>query len=543
MATGGGGDTYAGKVGRATTKRKKLNILDIFLERKDNTISFNLNKEELSKLLFKKMKMDPKTVIKVDTSAFRTIHVEFNPNVGLESFAELPAFEIRDGLRTKFFRPHHRKDTLVTISWLDLETPDGLINHVFSHFGAMKSNVQWCKIKPENEESEEAKLLNNILSGERQFWIELDRPLKSYASVDQRKVKIFHLGQKRTCARCQKDGENCPGRANAKSCEENGEEKTNVEVAWKTILNTVAYTEWTGGEVSAGNPSNEEESNEPVVQDEAEPIEGCVGLVIDNLEEDATNEDVKTILKKACSEDILNTCSIHPSGSLRSKIVKFPNTDIIPSIAKKVDQKSFRGRMVYCKAFVPKTPPKENKTAASEETSNSPNKDNSSGKVNGSPTSASAEQAIPGLPEEDRVKALKSKVKEKKEKKSKKKESKESLDIKNLSQKDFLISNGKGETSDDAHDQFKFSDDDSESDADEIEDVKDVDAEEADAFATPIQYKSSFGRNVARSESRARSRSVLIKRSSSDDADEGKDRKKKSMKSGLPTPRNHSSNK
>ena len=129
---------------------------------------------------------------------------------------------------------------------------------------------------------------------------------------------------------------------NAKSCEENGGEKINVEVAWKTILNAVAYTEWTGGEVSAGNPSNEEESNEPVVQDEAEPIEGCVGLVIDNLEEDATNEDIKTILKKACSEDILNTCSIHPSGSLRSKIVKFPNTDIIPSIAKKVYQKSFR---------------------------------------------------------------------------------------------------------------------------------------------------------------------------------------------------------
>ena len=92
------------------------------------------------------------------------LHVEFNNNVGLA--AELPAFEIQDGLRTKFFKPHHRKDALVTISWLDLETPDGLINHVFSHFGAMKSNIKWCKIKPENEESEEAKLLNNVLSGD-----------------------------------------------------------------------------------------------------------------------------------------------------------------------------------------------------------------------------------------------------------------------------------------------------------------------------------------------------------------------------------------
>lgn len=203
MATGGGGDSYARKVGRGTTKRKKLNILDILLERQDNSISFNLSKDELSKLLFRKMKMDPKIVIKVDTSAFRTIHVEFDASISPESFSELPTFKIRDGLRTKYSRPQHRKDTLVTISWLDLETPDELVSHVFSHFGKMKSSIQWCKIKPEGEESEESKLLNNILSGERQFWIELDRSIPSYASIDLRKVKVFHLGQKRTCARCQ----------------------------------------------------------------------------------------------------------------------------------------------------------------------------------------------------------------------------------------------------------------------------------------------------------------------------------------------------
>ena len=66
LDTGGGGDrsnghaghvalTYAQRAGGGAGKRNKLNVLDIMLERKDNSINFNLNKEELSKLLFKKI--------------------------------------------------------------------------------------------------------------------------------------------------------------------------------------------------------------------------------------------------------------------------------------------------------------------------------------------------------------------------------------------------------------------------------------------------------------------------------------------------------
>ena len=81
---------YAGTVGKGIMKSEKLNILDIILEKKDNSVSYNLNKEELSKLLFKKMKIDHKKVAKIDTSAFRSIHVEFIPGVELELCADLP---------------------------------------------------------------------------------------------------------------------------------------------------------------------------------------------------------------------------------------------------------------------------------------------------------------------------------------------------------------------------------------------------------------------------------------------------------------------
>ena len=175
--------------------RKKLNVLDIFLERKETSINYNLSKEELAKLIFKKMAIDQKKVKKIDTAGFGKIQLELAEDLNPESFINFPSFDIRDGLRTKFYRPHHRKDTLVYIS----------ISHVLGHFGKIKSSVKWAKIKQEENESQLAKMLNNILSGERQIWMEMDKPISSYAVIDGRKVKLYHPGQKRTCARCQEN--------------------------------------------------------------------------------------------------------------------------------------------------------------------------------------------------------------------------------------------------------------------------------------------------------------------------------------------------
>ena len=118
--------------------------------------------------------------------------------------------------------------------------------HVLNHFGKIKSNVKWSKIKQEEGDSDLAKLLDNILSGERQVWMEVTKPLPSYAVIDNRRVKIYHPGQRRTCARCQKVADQCKGNSNARLCEDNGGEKVNVIDAWKNILATVNYIAWNG---------------------------------------------------------------------------------------------------------------------------------------------------------------------------------------------------------------------------------------------------------------------------------------------------------
>ena len=302
------------------------------------------------------MAIDPKKVNKIDTAGYGKIGLELSEDLDPENFLNLPSFDIRDGLRTKFYRPHHRKDTLVTISWLDLETPDDLINHIFGHFGKVKSNVQWVKIKQEENESPVAKLLNNILSGERQIWMEIDKPIPSYASIDGRKVKIYHPGQRRTCARCQKTADHCPGKSNAKLCDESNGIKVNVEGVWKDILMGVGYKEWNGGEKVVNEESetgqnetgqNETEQNETedTIDELSTKYPNCDGILISNVPEDTTLLEIENLINSA----VLNSAdgaSILQEENPRSRLVQNIALDKVMQIIKKVDNRTFKGKYI-----------------------------------------------------------------------------------------------------------------------------------------------------------------------------------------------------
>ena len=469
------------------------------------------------------MAIDPKFIIKIDTSGFAKIHVELTANIAPENMMNLPAFDIRDILRTKFYRLYHRKDTLVTINWLDIETPDSLVMHVFSHFGKVKSDVQWQKIKQEENESSLSKMLNNILSGERQIWMEVDKPIPSYGIIDGRKVKIYHPGQRRTCARCQKTADHCLGNSNARQCEENGGEKIKVEDVWRDILKNVGYSEWSGGkeaEVIEDDGEQDADINEPNL-DIVEDFPNCDGIILSNVAEDITEDEIKKILESAVpnsSEGI----SIHPAGSSKSRLIKDLDLSVISQILKKTDIKTFGGKTIHCRLHVPSTPPKKevprdcisNKSAEAEApnpTETTPKKEDPKeavGKISAEVEAPKPNQEIPGLSESERKKALKLAEKKKKaalkqERKGngkatnkQNKESKQNAEVSvaNLSTEDFLLRRNDPK---DIIEDFVFSDysTDDDDETHVFEDSKEELSEEE--FLTPFHFKSVFGRKQA----------------------------------------------
>ena len=72
------------------------------LYRRSQEINCTLSKEELSKLLFKKMMIQPSQVATINTSNFGKIHLELNENVKPEKSMNLPVFDIRVGLQLMF---------------------------------------------------------------------------------------------------------------------------------------------------------------------------------------------------------------------------------------------------------------------------------------------------------------------------------------------------------------------------------------------------------------------------------------------------------
>ena len=435
--------SYASKVtGNKKPGREKLNVLDVFFERKNDAISYSLSKEELAKLIFKKMCIDPKSILKIDTSGYGKINIELDKSVDLEPMINMPVFEIREGLRTKFYRPHHRKDSLVTISWLDIETPDSLVSHVMSHFGNLKSNIQWVKFKKEEDESELASMLNNILSGERQVWMEIDKPIPSYGIIDGRKVKIYHPGQRRTCARCQKTADQCLGNSNAKLCDERGGNKVAVENVWKDILKNVGYSEWNDKKET----SQEVEENTEVQKSEiidtnfSNDYPNCDGLVFSNLPEDISNDELEKVMEK-CVVNCSDQVSILPGESLRSRFIKINNINLISEFVRKMDNKSYQGRLLHCRPHVPVTPPKLQQV---ENESQEDNPTVASASITVTEPTLKELSEIPGLTEAERLKAKKTAEKKKKnaeakERRRKRKEEQEKEDNnKKLSRGDFL---------------------------------------------------------------------------------------------------------
>ena len=476
--------SYAQKAGGGVKKKKKLNVLDIILERRSQEISYNLSKEELPKLLFKKMMIQIGQVAKIDTSAFGKIHVEMKENVKLEKFIDLPVFDIREGLRTKFYRPHHRQDTLVKISWLDLETPDELLLHILSFFGKPKSGVQYCTMREEEGESELAKLLNKITNGERQVWMEISTPLPSYAVIDGRRVKVWHLGQKRTCARCNLKADSCPGNANARHCEDNGGNKTKTEVMWKDVLQSVSYREWDGEEVKIVVEETIDDNDEPT----AAALEKSDGIVLSNIEENATEEDIKSLLKGEMEDHDIEKIIIEITGNKRSRLITGVLSSNISDLSKKLNRKVVEGRMIHCKPHVPATPEKSSDVNKSDEVVTDP-KNTTGGNISMKDTGA-IKKVIPGL-------YAVAKTKNKKEKKKQKKED-DPKKIADMKASDFLLCPMLGVVTTSSSpnkildDDFIFGDAESDSDA-----LSDVDDEPTENFLTPINFKSSFGRRLS----------------------------------------------
>ena len=74
------------------------------------------------------------------------------------------------------------------------------------------------------------------------------------------------------------------------------------------------------------------------------------------MEEDVSVEEIKRIMKGAAPDSDIEGITVHPTGSTRSKIIKDINPVLVKNISKKIENKSYRGRLLHCRPHVPISP-------------------------------------------------------------------------------------------------------------------------------------------------------------------------------------------
>ena len=325
--------------------------------------------------------------------------------------------------------------------------------------------------------------------------------------MDGRRVKIWHTGQKKTCARCNKTYDECGGKANARLCEENNGVKTKTEEMWKERLANVGYTDWDGLELNhviVETGPDEEQNNEL--------FKNCDGVIINNLVEEATAQEVLDLLKEGIPEMEMKNLRIQIQENPRSRLITGINQDIITSISKKLNKKLIGGQMIHCHPHVPSSPPEAKSEKAAENVASHKEGVTNVNKVNPEVKKAAVKPTIPGLPIEEMTKAQKKQ--RQKDKKQKEKEKLKEIQRKKTESK-LLNSKSKGEAflnskstpitthcanstisldksilveSPDNPNDFQFSD----YEDDEFEDSKEIQSDDEQNFFTPINFKSSY---------------------------------------------------
>ena len=217
--TGGGrenqpqGNSYSDrlKTNVRYDQRLKRNVLEITLEKSDPSADLNeVDPGDIARVL-KTLGID----IVSQTQGYQ-VHYKGNisiisvwmvAGISLEKFCRDINIKVIDGVMTGIIRPSGKTDVIVKVDGLDFNTPDSLVIEYLNKFGTVKTNtVIYTKY--------EKGPFQGKYTGERKYQVDFNnasRQMGTYHLIDRNKVRVFYRGNRKTCGRCHKLANDCPG--------------------------------------------------------------------------------------------------------------------------------------------------------------------------------------------------------------------------------------------------------------------------------------------------------------------------------------------
>ena len=351
--------SYVGIASLNTSVRDKKNLLEIRLDRKDFSVSFNLGQPELDHLL---------TRLGIDSSHFTgvsccpegkgVVYVTLHPSVNIQRFLNRSeCFELKEGIRTGTIRPAGKKEQSVTISGLHPNTKDqAVVKYLSAHGKVSTSDRVIHHVYPGAPGSS---LCAGKLNGNRSYMVEVTKPMGSYHIIDGEKVSVKYRGQARTCARCHKTDSGCPGKAIARDC-----------TSTRVLLSTHMEEHWE----KVGYKPDTEDLNEvddldiQVGMKAPEPAPASLrpdhsekysSVLINGFSKTAEEKDIYDILIEGGLPDDYTIENIKKNDKNGQLIIDSLEPAVCASLTNHIHGKKFFNRKVYVTSVVEKTPAKE----------------------------------------------------------------------------------------------------------------------------------------------------------------------------------------
>ena len=497
-------------------QKLKRNVLEITLEKTDTKADIDrVDDDDIARVL-KTLGID----ISSQTQGFQLhykgrvsiISVWMAAGINLERFCKEVNIKVTKGVMTGMIRPAGRTDVTVKVEGLDFNTPDNFVIDYINKFGTVKSNVVvYTKY--------ESGPFKGKYNGIRQYQVDFTKAklqMGTFHLIDGSKVRVFYRGNRKTCGRCHKLASECPGEAIARNCEAGGGARVYLSDHMKKLWETIGFVP---ASFELNHDDKAEDDLHQAVKDAIIPekqfptktalqepshrdIDLSDGIIIKNLPDHlATNQIITFLLNHGMPLDHHEVENVHINKEGKNTKVTIEGLSptsvqtMIKSIHFHESKTKFFGVPLYCTAVRNLTPKKKEVDGAPDESAEKDEpkmveKPNTSTKektdaVATTKTDNPPKPKIPGLSEEDRLKAL-AKKSDKKKRKSKNKQKKdEDEPVKDLTKDDFLKSPNSGlrkEPEDNLHG-FVFdesSHEESETE-DEFEDSNDFPSEDDDA--------------------------------------------------------------
>ena len=249
IPTGGGGPgppltSYAdkAKMNIRFDQRLKRNVLDIEVEKTDVREEMFLDQNVVAKLL-NNLGMDINTEVEgyqpVYAGKGGKIAVLCREGVDLERFCRQESFEVCKGVTTKTIRPSGRKDVTLTVSGLDFNTPDSLVQEYIAKFGGILVSKQVIYARHGDGP------FKGKLNGDRKYQVDMSSTTQcmgTYHYLDGERVRVYYRGNTKTCGRCHSVPQHCPGGGIARECQSEGGQRKDLMEHMKQIWSVIGFS-------------------------------------------------------------------------------------------------------------------------------------------------------------------------------------------------------------------------------------------------------------------------------------------------------------